>query len=110
MTANETDRSRPGRWERVYLWPHVAARRFAGALARHWKRVLVGGFVGWGVAVVVGATTLALLEVEGVISRGVSDTAAIGIVLGGIGLGALDAYERRPAAERSARSRERATG
>jgi hypothetical protein len=96
MPADSRDRSRPGRLELAYLWPYLAARRFVAALARYWRRVLVGGLVGWVLAVVLGALVLALLEVEGVLSRSTSDTFAIGIVLAGIALGALCAYAIRP--------------
>jgi hypothetical protein len=86
----------PGRWDRVFMWPFLETRRFFGAVGRYWRRILVGAFVGWLVAVVLGAVALALLELEDVISQSTSDGLAIVIVLGGVGLGALGAYAIRP--------------
>jgi hypothetical protein len=85
----------PTRLERAYMWPFLEMRKFLAALARYWRRILVGAFVGWFAAVVLGAVALALLEVGGVITRSTSDALAIVIVLGGTALGALSAYALR---------------
>jgi hypothetical protein len=67
---------------------------------QHWKRILVGAFVGWIFAVIGGAFALAWLEFQQVITRSTSDELGIVLVLYGVGLGALNAYALRPAAER----------
>ena len=86
----------PGRWDRAFMWPFLETRRFFGAVGRYWRRILVGAFVGWLFAVVLGAVALAFLELEDVISRSTSDSLAIVIVLGGVALGAFGAYAIRP--------------
>jgi len=83
--------------DRAFLWPFFETRLFWAALSRYWRRILVGGLVGWVVAVVSGAVTLAALEHQGFVSRSTSDGLGIAIVLGGTALGALIAYARRPA-------------
>jgi NADH:ubiquinone oxidoreductase subunit 5 (subunit L)/multisubunit Na+/H+ antiporter MnhA subunit len=67
---------------------------------QHWKRVLVGAFVGWLFAVIGGAFALASLEFHGLVSSTTSDELGIVIVLYGVGIGALNAYTFRPAANR----------
>ncbi len=84
------------RWEQAYLWPIVESRLFLAAVGRSWRRILVGAAAGWLVSVVVGAIALAFLEVAGVISRSLSDSLGIAIVLGGTAAGALVAYAVRP--------------
>lgn len=111
-----TQALRPTRPERAYMWPFLETRKFFAALGRYWRRILVGAFVGWFAAVVLGAVALALLEVGEVISRTTSDALAIVIVLGGTGLGALSAYAMRapreatPEPERRVASRSRRAG
>lgn len=83
--------------DRAFLWPFFETRLFWAALSRYWRRILVGGLVGWVVAVVGGAVILAALEYQGVVSRSTSDGLGIAIVLGGTALGALIAYALRPA-------------
>ena len=87
-------RERSGLW----LWPLMASGRVREALRQHWKRILVGAFVGWLFAVVGGAIALASLEVHNVISRATSDELGVVFVLYGVGLGALNAYTFRPRA------------
>lgn len=82
----------------LWLWPLLAAARFRGAVRQHWKRILVGAFVGWLFAVVGGAIALASLEIHEVITRSTSDDLGIILVLYGVGVGALNAYALRPAA------------
>ena len=68
----------------------VAAARVgasAGAVRQHWKRILVGAFVGWLFAVIGGAFALASLEFHGLVSRTTSDELGIVLVLYGVGLG-----------------------
>jgi len=84
-------------WSRVWLWPLTAGERFRKALSQHWRRILVGAFVGWVFAVIGGAFSLASLEFWGVISQAMSDSLGIVTVLAGVGLGALIAYAGRPA-------------
>jgi hypothetical protein len=67
---------------------------------RHWKRILVGAFVGWVFAVVGGAFALASLEFHHVITRTTSDDLGVILVLYGVGIGALMAYTLRPAPQR----------
>jgi uncharacterized YccA/Bax inhibitor family protein len=88
------------RLEGLWLWWLGALVRFRGAVRVHWKRILVGAFVGWLVAVVGGAVALASLEVHDVISRDTSDALGIIFVLYGVGIGALDAYVFRPHPQR----------
>jgi hypothetical protein len=85
-------RERSGLW----LWPLLAWTRLRDGVRQHWKRILVGAFVGWICAVVGGAVALAGLEVHNVISRSTSDELGIVLVLYGVGLGALNAYTFRP--------------
>lgn len=73
----------------MLVWSLAASARLVEAVRRHWRRILVGAFVGWVLAVVGGATTLAALETLGLVSRATSDSLAIATVLAGIGLGAL---------------------
>jgi NADH:ubiquinone oxidoreductase subunit 5 (subunit L)/multisubunit Na+/H+ antiporter MnhA subunit len=82
---------------RLWLWPIFATARLGAALRQHWKRVLVGAFVGWVFAVIGGAFALAQLEFHQVITRTTSDELGIVLVLYGVGLGALNAYALRPA-------------
>ena len=84
-------RERGGLW----LWPLLASARLRGGVRQHWKRILVGAFVGWLCAVVGGAIALAGLEVRHVISRSTSDDLGVVLVLYGVGLGALNAYTFR---------------
>ena len=94
--ATEVNRS-----DRALLWPFLAMNRFGEALRRHWKRILLGAFTGWVVAVVGGAVTLAALEALGIVSRRASDALGIAVVLGGVGIGALIAYAVKPTPRRS---------
>jgi hypothetical protein len=80
----------------LWLWALMASVRFRGAVRQHWKRILVGAFVGWLFAVVGGAFALASLEFHNVISRATSDELGIVLVLYGVGIGALYAYVLRP--------------
>ncbi len=84
----------------LWLWPLLASHRLRSAAREHWKRVLVGAFVGWFFAVVGGAFALASLEFHGVVSTTTSDELGIVIVLYGMGIGALNAYTFRPAAQK----------
>lgn len=92
-------------WTRGYVWGRIELTRLADAVRDQWKRILVGAFIGWIIAVVIGAFVLAGLEAEGLLSRATSDEAAIVIVLYGVGIGALNAYALRPARARSAAGR-----
>ena len=87
-------RERSGLW----LWPLMASARLREGFRQHWKRILVGAFIGWLLAVVGGAIGLAALELHHVISQGTSDGLGIIIVLYGVGIGALNAYAFRPRA------------
>ena len=69
-----------------------------GAVREHWKRILVGAFVGWLFAVIGGAIALASLELHNVISRATADELGVILVLYGVGFGALLAYAVRPRA------------
>ena len=80
----------------VWLWPLLASERMRDGVRQHWKRVLVGAFIGWLCAVVGGAVALAALDVHQVISRTTSDDLGVVFVFCGIGLGALNAYTFRP--------------
>ena len=84
----------------LWLWPVVASARLGTAVRQHWKRILVGAFVGWVFAVIGGAFALAQLEFHHLITRTTSDELGIVLVLYGVGLGALNAYALRPAPER----------
>ena len=84
------------RWYTVWLWPAEAFGRMRAGVRVHWKRILIGAFVGWLIAVVGGAFALAGLEVEGIVSTATSDDLGIVIVLYGVGIGALNAYALRP--------------
>ena len=83
----------------LWLWPLLASHRLRSAAREHWKRVLAGAFVGWLFAVVGGAFALASLEFHGLVSTATSDELGIVIVIYGMGLGALNAYTFRPAAQ-----------
>ena len=83
----------------MWLWPLMASTRLRAAVRQHWKRILVGAFVGWLFAVVGGAIALAALEFHDVISRTTSDDLGVILVLYGVGLGALNAYTFRPRAQ-----------
>jgi hypothetical protein len=83
-----------------WVWTLLASERLRSAMRQHWKRVLVGAFVGWIFAVIGGAFALASLEFHGLVSTTTSDELGIVIVLYGVGIGALNAYNFRPAAER----------
>ena len=76
----------------MVLWPILAVNRLGDAFRCHWRRILVGAFVGWIVAVVVGAVALASFEAVGFLSRDTSDALGIVVVLGGVGIGAMIAY------------------
>lgn len=89
-------------WTRAYVWARIEVTRFAEAVRQYWKRILIGAFIGWIIAVVVGAFVLVGLETEGLLSQSTSDEAAIVIVLYGVGIGALNAYALRPARARAA--------
>jgi NADH:ubiquinone oxidoreductase subunit 5 (subunit L)/multisubunit Na+/H+ antiporter MnhA subunit len=92
-------RERSGWW---LLWLLLASVRLRDGARQHWKRILVGAFVGWLCAVVGGAIALAGLEVHHVISRTTSDELGVVLVLYGVGLGALNAYTFRPRATATA--------
>lgn len=85
-------RERSGLW----LWPLLASARMRDGVRQHWKRILVGAFLGWLLAVVGGAIGLAALELHHVITRTTSDDLGIILVLYGVGIGALNAYAFRP--------------
>lgn len=94
----------------LWLWPLLAFARLRSAVREHWKRILVGAFVGWLFAVVGGAFALASLEFHHLISRDTSDELGIVLVLFFVGFGALNAYnfrppEARPAMDPAAESR-----
>ena len=84
----------------LWLWALLASHRLRSAARDHWKRVLAGALVGWLFAVIGGAFALASLEFHGVVSTTTSDELGIVIVLYGVGIGALNAYTVRPAAQK----------
>ncbi len=71
----------------------VVLERARSTLREHWRRLLVGAFVGWALASVLGAAAIVGVELE--LGRGVSDTVAIVLVYGGIAAGMLVAYALR---------------
>ena len=83
-----------------WVWSLLASERLRSAVRQHWKRVLAGAFLGWLFAVIGGAFALASLEFHGLVSNSTSDELGIVIVLYGVGMGALNAYAFRPAANR----------
>lgn len=83
----------------LWLWPLLASDRLRSAAREHWKRILAGALFGWLFAVVGGAFALASLEFHGLVSAPTSDELGIVIVLYGMGIGALNAYTFRPAAQ-----------
>jgi hypothetical protein len=85
-----------GKLDGLWLWPVGALVRLQGAVRAHWKRILVGAFVGWLFAVVGGAFALASLEFHELVSHETSDGLGIILVLYGVGFGALFAYVLRP--------------
>jgi hypothetical protein len=85
-----------GKREGLWLWPLGAFVRLRGAVRMHWRRVLVGAFIGWVFAVIGGAFALASLEFHQLISRSSSDGLGVILVLYGVGFGALFAYVSRP--------------
>lgn len=84
----------------LWLWSLLASQRLRSAAREHWKRVLAGALVGWLFAVVGGAFALASLEFHGLVSGTTSDELGIVIVLYGVGVGALNTYTFRPAAQK----------
>lgn len=86
-------------WTRTYVWARIELTHLTAAVREHWKRIFVGAFVGWVIAVVGGAFLLAGLEVKGLVSSTTSDELGIVIVLYGVGIGALNAYTFRPACQ-----------
>jgi NADH:ubiquinone oxidoreductase subunit 5 (subunit L)/multisubunit Na+/H+ antiporter MnhA subunit len=82
---------------RTYVLARIELVRFVDALREHWKRILLGAFVGWLFAVIGGAFALASLEFHHVVSNATSDELGIVIALYGVGIGALNAYTFRPA-------------
>ncbi len=92
-----------GKLDGLWLWPVGALVRLRAAVRTHWKRILVGAFVGWLFAVVGGAFALASLEFHHLISTDTSDGLGIVLVLYGVGFGALFAYVARPQTESSPR-------
>lgn len=82
---------------RMYVWARIESGRLADALRGHWKRILLGAFVGWLFAVIGGAFALASLEFHHLVSTATSDELGIVIALYGVGIGALNAYTFRPA-------------
>ena len=93
-----------GLWvdDRNPLWLRAlgASIRLRSAVRQHWKRILAGAAIGWVFAVVGGAFALASLEFHGLVSDATSDELGNVIVLYGVGIGALNAYTFRPAANR----------
>ena len=85
-----------GNRDGLWLWPIGAFVRLRSAVYMHWKRILVGAFVGWIFAVIGGAFALASLEFHHLISRSTSDGLGVILVLYGVGFGALFAYVLRP--------------
>ena len=86
----------------VFARMQVHALRLREAIARHWRRILVGAFSGWLGSTVVGALVLVWLESRGLV---VSDESAAlyaaAVVWGGTVVGALAAYSSRPHRRRS---------
>jgi hypothetical protein len=80
----------------LWLWPILATARLRAAARQHWRRILLGAFVGWLFAVIGGAFALASLEFHQVIGHTTSDELGIVLVLYGVGIGALNAYALRP--------------
>jgi hypothetical protein len=78
----------------------LATARLRAAVRLHWRRIVVGAFVGWVFAVVGGAFALASLEFHHLIGQTTSDELGIVLVLYGVGLGALNAYALRPSPRR----------
>ena len=85
-----------GKLEGAWIWALGASVRMRGAIRVHWKRILIGAFVGWLFAVIGGAFALASLEFHHVITQTTSDELGVIIVLYGVGIGALNAYVFRP--------------
>ena len=83
----------------LWLWPLLAVTRFRAAVRQHWRRILLGAVVGWVFAVIGGAFALASLEFHHLISPSTSDDLGIVLVLYCVGIGALNAYALRPAAQ-----------
>jgi NADH:ubiquinone oxidoreductase subunit 5 (subunit L)/multisubunit Na+/H+ antiporter MnhA subunit len=81
----------------MYVWARIELVRLVDALRGHWKRILLGAFVGWLFAVIGGAFALASLEFHHIVSTATSDELGIVIALYGVGIGALNAYTFRPA-------------
>ncbi len=84
-------------WGTIWLWPLGATARLRAGVRQHWKRILVGAFVGWVFAVIGGAFALASLEFHELITPTTSDEIGIVVVLFCVGIGALNAYALRPA-------------
>lgn len=85
-----------GKLEGAWVSALGASIRLRLAIRTHWRRILVGAFVGWLFAVVGGAFALASLEFHHFITRTTSDDLGVIIVLYGVGVGALNAYTFRP--------------
>ena len=82
--------------EGTWIWALAATFRMRAAVRVYWKRILIGAFVGWLLAVVGGAFALASLEVHQLITPTTSNDLGVIIVLYGVGIGALNAYVFRP--------------
>jgi len=78
---------------RVLVSLVVLAGSLRDVVRAHWRRLLVGAFVGWATATVLGAVLLALATP--VLAGRSSDAVAVGLVYGGILLGVVTAYALR---------------
>lgn len=71
----------------------VWAESLRRAFREHWRRLLVGAFVGWAVASLVGALLLAVFSTW--LTLALSNMLGAVFVWAGIGVGALTAYALR---------------
>jgi hypothetical protein len=92
----ERSRQEPGRMVTGLLIAGVVWIASARAHARrHWRRLLLGAFVGWALASVVGACALVAIELE--TGHEVPAAGPIAFVYAGIAAGAVTAYKARRA-------------